>query len=97
MLFAVVVLPTVLPLMVKVVPEVVAMPWKPWLMPLAPILTEPIVLLEILETVLAASQKIPEDTEPELVTIEIVIDPLPVPLPTVFPVVVPILALPAPK
>ena len=44
-----------------------------------------------------ASQKIPDEIEPELVKMEILIEPVPVLAPMVFPDVVPMFALPAPR
>ena len=93
-LLAVVVLPIVLLLIVSVEPDVVEIPWNPWLIVLAPKLIEPIVLFEMFETVLGASQKIPDEIDPELTTTEIVTEPLPVPDPIVLPVTLPILAFP---
>ena len=97
MLFAVLAtsLPIVLPEIVSVVPAVVAMPTKPCEMLVVEpkVVIEPMVLFEMLETVDAASAKIPELIAP-LPEVVAVIDPVPVPLPIVFPLVVPMLALP---
>lgn len=95
-LFAVLVLPMVLLLTVKVVPAVVAIPVKEWDIPVVvpTVVKAPIILLEIEETVEAASTAIPKVTPP-VVEVEETILPVLVPEPMVLPLTVPMFALPA--
>jgi hypothetical protein len=58
--------------MVNVVPPVVIMPEMPAAMVALACVMDPIVLFEILETVLAASRYMPEEIPPEFVTIVII-------------------------
>ena len=94
---AVVLLPTVLLLMVMVVPVVVDIPMKPCeTVAVAPAsVIEPITLFDTLETA-----ELPDNTMPELLLAVVllvveVMDPVPVPLPMVLRVILPTLTEPA--